>query len=185
MKPLRDAALHVIIIELQEAKHNTMIMEETATDYRREKLPSHEHTSKTHHRLSSVDGPFSLTCHSLLFPSNPLNALNRSNPSMAIARFFSTSLASSSVRFSRNSSWISLYKPSLFFDGNRFVALRMFLYSRSVDREEDDEADMLSFCFLLSLSLSRNLSLSLSLLLCADAVLLLLLDFFFSRSVEK
>ena len=161
MKPLRDAALHVII-ELQEAKHNTMIIEETATDYRREKLPSHEHTSKTHHRLSSVDGPFSLTCHSLLFPSNPLNALNRSNPSMAIARFFSTSLASSSVRFSRNSSWISLYKPSLFFDGNRFVALRMFLYSRSVDREEDDEADMLSFCFLLSLSLSRNLSLSLS-----------------------
>ncbi len=157
MKPLRDAALHVII-ELQEAKHNTMIIEETATDYRREKLPSHKQTSKTHHRLSSVDGPFSLTCHSLLFPSNPLNALNRSNPSMAIARFFSTSLASSSARFSRNSSWISLYKPSLFFDGNRFVALRMFLYSRSVDREEDDEADMLSFCFLLSTSLSLSLS---------------------------
>jgi hypothetical protein len=32
MKPLLDAALHVII-ELQEAKHNTTIIEETAIDY--------------------------------------------------------------------------------------------------------------------------------------------------------
>lgn len=82
-------------------------------------------------------GPFSRTFHSLFLSSNPLNARSRSSPSMAIALFSSILLFSSRCRCSRNSRWISAYNPSLFFDGNRFVAFRMRRYKRSVERRDD------------------------------------------------
>ena len=96
-------------------------------------------------------GPFSRTFHSLFLSSNPLNARSRSSPSMAIALFSSILPFSSRCRCSRNSRWISAYNPSLFFDGNRFVAFRMRRYRRSVERRDFDEVppkfDMSSFFF--------------------------------------
>ena len=56
---------------------------------------------------------------------------------MAIALFSSILLFSSRCRCSRNSRWISAYNPSLFFDGNRFVAFRIWRYKRSVERRDD------------------------------------------------
>ena len=82
-------------------------------------------------------GPFSRTFHSLFLSSNPLNARSRSSPSMAIALFSSILPFSSRCRCSRNSLWISAYNPSLFFDGNRFVAFRIWRYRRSVERRDD------------------------------------------------
>ena len=56
---------------------------------------------------------------------------------MAIALFSSILPFSSRCRCSRNSLWISAYNPSLFFDGNRFVAFRIWRYRRSVERRDD------------------------------------------------